>query len=194
MIAMNTLSSKLVVRIVIFVAVLATVGIIALGLLRPSQSSNNAIRAHMIGTSIGTAIGDIAPNFTLNGPDGHKVSLSDYRGRPLMLNFWYATCPGCIEETQAMQQFYARQQASGQDFVILGVNGVDDNATATSFTRLHGLTYPLAMDPNQQVETLYNVNYTPTSYFIDRKGIIRAIIVGPVDKATLQQKLAQVSG
>ena len=92
-----------------------------------------------------------------------------------------------------MQQFYAQQQVGEKDFVILGVNSVDDSTTATSFTRLHELTYPVAMDPKQQVETLYNVNYTPTSYFIDRKGIIQAVIIGPVDEATLQKQAAQIS-
>ena len=191
---MKTASSQRVVRVVIFVAVLGTLGIIAIGLLRPTQSSNNTHSASTGGTSIGTAIGDIAPNFSLHGPDGREVRLNDYRGRPLMLNFWYATCPGCIEETAALQQFYAQQQAKEKDFVILGVNSVDDNTTATSFTRLHKLSYPIAMDPNQQVETLYNINDTPTSYFIDRKGIIRALIVGPVNNAILQQKLAQMGG
>ena len=191
---MNTPSSKPVIRIIIFLAVLGTVGIITFGLLRPSQSSNAGHSTHTTETSTGTTIGDIAPNFTLNGPDGRKVSLSDYRGRTVMLNFWYATCPGCIQETPAMQQFYVQQQAGGKDFIILGVNSVDDNTTASSFMRLHGLTYPVAMDPNQQVETFYNVNYTPTSYFIDRTGIIRAVIIGPVDKATLQKQVAQISG
>lgn len=92
-----------------------------------------------------------------------------------------------------MQQFYARQQAGGRAFAMLGVNGVDDRTTAASFVYQHGLTYPVALDPDQQVEALYNVSATPTSYFIDRAGIIRAVIIGPLDETTLHQKLEQLN-
>lgn len=75
---------------------------------------------------------------------------------------------------------------------MLGVNSVDDGTTAASFVQRHSVTYPVVLDPNQQVETLYNLNATPTSYFIDRTGIIRAVIIGPVDETMLQQKLKQL--
>jgi peroxiredoxin len=92
-----------------------------------------------------------------------------------------------------MQQFYATQQAAGKNFTILGVNSVDDAQTARQFAQQYGLTYILALDNNQQVATLYNLGATPTSYFIDRQGIIRSTVVGPVDDATLQQKVAEIS-
>ncbi len=89
--------------------------------------------------------------------------------------------------------WHAAQQAVGKHFVILGVNSVDDAQTAQQFAQQYGLTYTLVMDNNQQVATLYNLTATPTSYFIDRQGIIRSTVVGPVDDATLQQKVAETS-
>jgi len=92
-----------------------------------------------------------------------------------------------------MQRFYAAQQATGKNFVILGVNIADDAQTASQFVQQYGLTYPIVLDQNQQVLTLYNVNSTPTSYFIGRQGIIRSIVIGPVDDTTLQQDVAMMS-
>jgi cytochrome c biogenesis protein CcmG, thiol:disulfide interchange protein DsbE len=92
-----------------------------------------------------------------------------------------------------MQRFYAAQQAAGNDFVILGVNSVDDAQTAQQFAQQYGLTYSLALDNNQHVATLYHLTATPTSYFIDRQGIIREMVVGPVDASTLQQDVAEIS-
>jgi len=171
----------LVTRSVIAVAVIGLLTIIGVGLLHPG------------GASTGLGVGDAAPNFTLTTLDGKQVSLSSLRGKPVMLNFWYATCPGCLQEIPGLQRFYAAQQAAGKDFVILSVNVVDDAQTAQQFVQTNGLTYTLALDNNQQVQRLYNLTATPTSYFIDRQGIIRATVVGPVDESTLQQDVAEIS-
>ncbi len=165
--------------IVIFVAILGSLAIVTAGLLLPTAASHT--------TSTGYAVGDIAPNFTLTTPDGRKVSLSNYRGQAVMLNFWYASCPGCLQETPALQQFYAQQRASGHNSVILGVDSVDDDSTAAQFVQQHHLTYPVLIDNRQQVMTLYNVAAAPTSFFIDSKGIIRAMTLGPLTSTALQK-------
>lgn len=121
------------------------------------------------------------------------MSLSQFSGKPVMLNFWYSTCPRCLAEIPGMQRFYSAQQAAGKDFMILGVNSVDDAQTAQQFALQYGLTYFLALDNNQQVATMDHLTATPTSYFIDRHGIIRAVVVGPVDASTLQRGVAEIS-
>jgi peroxiredoxin len=180
----------LVTRSVLTVAVIGALAFIVAGLLRPGAASPTSSSS---GATVGLQIGDVAPNFTLTTLDGKRVSLSQFRGKPVMLNFWYSTCPGCLTEIPGMQRFYSTQQAAGKDFVILGVNSVDDAQTAQQFARQYGLTYSLALDNNQQVATLYNLTATPTSYFIDRHGIIRSVVVGPVDASTLQQNVAEIS-
>ncbi len=182
-------------RAVFVVVAIGALAIITVGLLRPTtapgtpsstlQSSSNA--------PVGFQVGDVAPNFTLTTLDGKQVSLSDYRGKPVMLNFWYATCPGCLAEIPGMQQFYASQQSAGKDLVILGINSVDNAQTAQQFVQQEGMTYPVVLDNQQQVATLYNLTATPTSYFIDRQGIIRSVYVGPIGVATLQQRVAGIS-
>jgi len=182
-------------RIILVVAALGTLAIITVGLFHPgaSPATTSDTAQSSSGAPVGLTVGDAAPNFTLTTLDGKRVSLSDYRGKPVMLNFWYATCPGCLAEIPGMQRFYASQQAAGKDFVILGINTIDDAQTAQQFVRDYGLTYTIVLDNNQQVTTLYHLNATPTSYFIDRHGIIRSTVVGPVDEATLQQRVAQIS-
>ncbi len=180
----------LVTRSVLVVVVIGVLAFIVVGLLRPNAVSTIPSAP---GTTVGLQIGDAAPNFTLKKLDGKQVSLSDYRGKPVMINFWFATCPGCLAETPGIERFYATQQAAGKSFVILAVNSVDDAPTAQQFVQQYGITYTPVLDNNQQVATLYNLNATPTSYFIDRHGIIRFVQVGPIDEATLQQKVAEIS-
>ena len=187
-------SGTLVMRSVLIVAEVGLLAIIAVGLLRPgSTPTASSSKSTSSGAPVGLQVGDAAPNFTLTTSGGKQVSLSDFRGKPVMLNFWYATCPGCLAEIPGMQRYYSAQQAAGKNFVILGVNSVDDPQTSQQFAQQYGLTYTLVMDNNQQVATLYNLTATPTSYFIDRQGIIRSTVVGPVDDATLQQKVAEIS-
>ena len=183
----------LITRSVLSVAAVGLLAIIAVGLLRPGAAPTGSSTASSSGAPVGLQVGDAAPNFTLKTLDGKQVSLSDYRGKAVMINFWYATCPGCLAETPGIERFYAAQQAAGKSFVILAVNSVDDAPTAQQFVQQYGITYTPVLDDNQRVATLYNLNATPTSYFIDRQGIIRFVQVGPIDEATLQQKMAEIS-
>ena len=183
----------LIIRSMLLVGALGLLALIIVGLLRPGSASTIAPSTSLTSAPVGLQVGDAAPNFTLTTLDGKKVRLSDFRGKPVMLNFWYASCPGCLQEIPGMQRFYAAELAAGKHFVIVGVNSVDDLQTAQQFAQQSGLTYTLVMDHNQQVATLYNLTATPTSYFIDRQGIIRFVQVGPIDEATLQQKVAEMS-
>ncbi len=183
----------LITRSIIVVTVIATLAIITTGLLKPaipvtqpfSPSSSSLV-------PVGLQIGSVAPNFTLARLDDVRVSLSDYRDKAVILNFWYATCPGCLAEIPAMQRFYASQRAEGRSFVILSVNSVDDEQTTRQFVQQYNLTYPVLLDEHNRVATLYNLEGTPTSYFIDLHGIIRSMVVGPVDETILQQKIIEI--
>ena len=184
----------LVMRSMLIVAAVGLLATIAVGLLHPGSTPTiSSSTSSSSGAPVGLQVGNAAPNFTLTTLDGKQVSLSDFRGKAVMINFWYAACPGCLEETPGIERFYAAQQAAGKDLVILAVNSVDDAPTAQQFVQQYGMTYTPVLDDNQHVATLYNLNATPTSYFIDRQGIIRSVVVGPVDEATLQQKVAEIS-
>ncbi|MEK4522884.1 redoxin domain-containing protein [Psychrobacillus sp. FSL W7-1493] len=132
----------------------------------------------------GTGKGDSAPDFTLTTLDGKEVSLSDYKGKKVVLNFWTSWCPPCKAEMPHMQNYY--EDMTEEDNVeILAVNltnkdnGLDE---VSSFIEDYGLTFPIPMDEEGQVGNAYKIISIPTTYMIDTSGIIQNIIVGPMDE------------
>ena len=134
----------------------------------------------------------MAPNFTLTDLHGKRMSLSDYRGKPTMLNFWYPSCTDCQAEIPTVQHYYTSAPAVSKHFAILAVNtlGGDDEQTVQNFVQQNHLTYPIVMDEQQRVGTLYRVRETPTSYFLDPEGIIQSVVIGPVTIPFLKLVLA----
>ncbi|MGH8543581.1 MAG: peroxiredoxin family protein [Gammaproteobacteria bacterium] len=119
------------------------------------------------------------PDFTLPDLETGRVSLKDFRGKLLLLNFWASWCAPCREEMPAMERLYQRYKDQG--FVILGVNVKDDKKSALSFIRELKITFPIAFDPKGEVGLLYGAWGLPTTYLIDAKGIARARAWGPAD-------------
>src|SRR5260370_31473729 len=141
---------------------------------------------------IGLQVGDRASDFTLTNLSGDEVSLRDFRGKPTMLNFWYSSCSDCRDESPTIQQYYTSAPAMSKHFAIRAVNtlGGDDEQTVQNFVQQNHLTYPIVMDEQQRVATLYHVRETPTSYFLDPKGIIQSVVIGPVTISFLNLVLA----
>lgn len=119
------------------------------------------------------------PDFTLPDLERGKVSLKDFRGRLLLLNFWASWCVPCREEMPAMERLYQKYREHG--FVILGVNVKDDKKSAIAFVKELKITFPIAFDPAGEVGLLYGAWGLPATYFIDTKGIALARSWGPAD-------------
>lgn len=120
-----------------------------------------------------------APDFTLVDPDGKKVSLKDFRGKVVFVNFWATWCEYCRDEMPAMQRLY--QEFRGKGFEIVGVNVKDKRADAMAFVKKVRVTYPIVLDPEGEVGLLYGAFGLPLSYLIDRKGTVLARLFGPAD-------------
>jgi len=118
-----------------------------------------------------------APDFTLPKPDGTKVSLKDFRGKVVFLNFWATWCEFCKDEMPAMNRLYS--EFKGKGFEIVAVNVKDKRPEALAFVKQLKLTYPIVMDPEGEVGLLYGAFGMPTTYLIDRKGIVLARLWGP---------------
>lgn len=131
-----------------------------------------------------------APDFTLTTLKGDTISLSDYRGKVVLLNFWAAWCPPCKAE---MPAFEALQQAyQGEDLVILAVNTTyqDDLSAAKEFASSNGFTFPILLDLDGKVSNDYQILAMPGSFFIDRDGIIQEVIVGgPMSETLIQTQV-----
>jgi thiol-disulfide isomerase/thioredoxin len=123
-----------------------------------------------------------APDFVLEDLEGNKVSLSDYIGQNVFLNFWASWCGPCKAEMPDMELI---QQSYGDQVVILAVNVGENAATASGFKEDYGLTFEILLDQDNNVARLYSVTGIPTSYFIDKEGNIIAGYVGTMDYDTM---------
>jgi peroxiredoxin len=127
--------------------------------------------------NVGNRIGFTAPDFTLPTVDKREISLSDYRGRPVILNFWATWCGPCRYEVPAFKAFYERYPQ--EEVVIIAVNTQDDPDSARGYARADNLKFVIPVDPRGIVAGLYNVRGLPTTYIIDEKGVIKSIKIGP---------------
>jgi DsbE subfamily thiol:disulfide oxidoreductase len=134
-------------------------------------------------------IGHPAPDFALTTLEGEKFQLSTQRGTPVVLNFWATWCPPCraeLPELKAASERYADQVA------IVGINQAEAPATVAKFAQDVGLTFRVPLDQQGAVSRVYGVRSLPTTFFIDRSGIIRQIQNGPLTEATLAQLLRTI--
>ena len=138
-------------------------------------------------------IGEPAPNFTLLNLAGQPVSLSDYTGKVVLVNFWATWCPSCISELPDYEQVYRQHGGPVGDFVVLGVNLQEGQAYVEDYALGLGLTFPVLLDADGRVTTRqYQVTGMPGSFIIDRQGVIFYRHLGPMNAETLQTKLAEL--
>ncbi|SFX27366.1 Peroxiredoxin [Thermoactinomyces sp. DSM 45891] len=128
--------------------------------------------------------GDVAPNFTLTTLDGKKMSLSDLKGKGVMLNFWGTWCEPCKAEMPAMKQVYKKYQDKG--FEIVAVNVGESDVAVHSFMKSYDLDFPVWLDPDKDVTRLYRVGPIPSTFFIDDKGIVARQNMGELNLAQLE--------
>ena len=120
----------------------------------------------------------MAPDFQLQTLDGQAVSLSDFRGRPVLLNFWATWCGPCRIEMPHFQAVYADPGWRASGLEILAVNVGEPPERAQAFVDENGLTFPVLLDTEQTTARAYNLRVFPTSFFIDESGIIKAVMMG----------------
>jgi cytochrome c biogenesis protein CcmG/thiol:disulfide interchange protein DsbE len=139
------------------------------------------------------APGRPAPDFQLEGLDGQTVSLSDLQGRPVMINFWATWCGPCRMEMPFIQEVLNDPEWSEIELVILAVNLGESPAAARQFMEDNGLTFSVILDTEGEVAKRYNVSAIPTTYFVDKNGIIGDVKIGTFrSKAEIDWKLVNL--
>ncbi len=137
--------------------------------------------------------GFLAPDFTLQTPEGETISLSDFRGQAVLVNLWATWCPPCRAEMPAIQKLY--DEYKDQGLVVLGVNMTyQDNAQAVvPFAQENGLTFPILIETTGEVAGKYELRSLPSSFFIDRQGIIQEVVIGgPMSEALLRTRIESI--
>lgn len=137
-------------------------------------------------------VGFTAPDFTLKTPEGDSYDLSSLKGQAVLVNLWATWCPPCRAEMPAIEKMY--QEYKDQGFVVLAVNStVQDNPfDIAPFLEEYKLTFPVLLDETGDVSRMYQVRSLPSSYFINRLGIITEVVVGgPMSEALLRTRIEE---
>ena len=131
-----------------------------------------------------------APDFTLPTLDGTTVTLSKLKGQVALINVWATWCPPCRAEMPTIQAAYEQYQSQG--FTVLAVNLQEDPRTVAGFMQEFKLTFPALLDPDGAVSQAYQAYVLPSSFFVDRKGIIRAVYRGPMPRGVIAGTVEQL--
>ncbi len=154
------------------------------------QTQVNVFEAGQAQTRPVLGAGQTAPNFTLSTVEGRQISLSDYAGKVVLVNFWATWCPSCVSEMPDYEQIY---QQYNPEFVVLGVNLQEGSDHVAQYANGLGLTFPVLLDSDSRVTTYgYQVTGMPGSFIINRDGTIYYRHVGPMTVETLTTKLAEL--
>ena len=139
----------------------------------------------------GAIEGDSAPNFKLKDLDGQTVSLSDLRGKPVLINFWATWCYWCSIEMPYLEQIYREWSDNG--LVLLAINVGESASTVRRYIQSNNLSIPVLLDTRRVVDQKYNITGYPTTFFIDKDGIIQRKVVGAFsDKESIEQHLNKI--
>ncbi|MCA1674014.1 MAG: TlpA family protein disulfide reductase [Actinobacteria bacterium] len=130
------------------------------------------------------ALGDAAPDIALTDFDGERFELSDYEGKPLVVNFWASWCPSCVAE---MPDFEEVHRATKGQIEFLGINQSDAPGAARELARETGVTYRLAADPQGEIFNAFDAPGMPTTVFIDASGNVVDVVVGQLSREMLTE-------
>ncbi|MBI5892912.1 MAG: TlpA family protein disulfide reductase [Deltaproteobacteria bacterium] len=117
-----------------------------------------------------------AKEFSLETMEGKKVSIGDFKGKVVFLNFWATWCPPCKFEMPAMENLYKRYKDKGLE--IVAVNLQEGADTVKRFMQKNGYTFTALLDSNGDVSAVYNVSYLPITYIIDKNGKLVGKAIG----------------
>ena len=138
-------------------------------------------------------VGHPAPNFSLAAlePATGKgtLSLADFKGKAIVLNFWASWCVPCKEELPLLENTWKQMQAQGKDVIVIGIDFQEASSAATSFLQQNGITYPAALDASGSVGSTYGITSLPDTFFINRDGIVVSKELREITAQTLANNL-----
>jgi len=142
------------------------------------------------GSSVALEKGAPAPDFELKYADGKVVRLSDFKGRPVLVNFWATWCKFCEAEMPAIQSAYAKYKDDG--FMVIAVDSKEAASKVAGFVARYKLTFTVGIDPTDAVFRRYRGGGWPHSVFVDREGIVRRMVAGQLSPSELEQYIGEI--
>ena len=132
----------------------------------------------------------LAPDFSLTGFDGRKVTLSELRGQVVIINFWASWCPPCREEAAYLEQTWRKYKDQG--VVFIGVDYVDTEKEARAYIQEFDITYINGPDLGTAISDAYNIKGVPETFYVSKSGQLRGMHVGPLKTPELDQKIDEL--
>ncbi len=138
-------------------------------------------------------VGHPAPGFTLSALEPatgkRTLSLSDYKGKAIVLNFWASWCVPCKEEMPLLENTWRQLQAQGKDVIVIGIDYQESSSAAASFLQQNGVTYPAALDASGSIASAYGIASLPDTFFINRDRIVVSKALREITAQTLASSL-----
>jgi thiol-disulfide isomerase/thioredoxin len=137
-------------------------------------------------------LGEVAPDFTLKQLAGGEASLSQFRGRPVLVNFWASWCKPCKAEMPEIISAYQTHRDAGLEVLAVNLTDQERMKDVRKFTAEVDLPFTVLLDQKGKVRERYGLTAVPTSIFIDAAGVMRMIHSGPISKAALDRGLREI--
>jgi cytochrome c biogenesis protein CcmG, thiol:disulfide interchange protein DsbE len=161
--------------VIAVLGVVALVGLLTFGLVSKGSS--------------GLSVGEPVPTDPLPRlAGGGSESLTDYRGRWVLVNFWASWCIPCREEAPALERF--QQQHGGPGFTVLGIDSRDLTSDGIAFVEQYGLSYPQLRDGDGDASRDYGTTGVPENFLVDPNGTVRLVFAGPISEEYLREAVA----
>ncbi len=135
-------------------------------------------------------VGQPAPDFSLYSLDGQVVSVADYIGKPVMINFWASWCEPCRNEMPLLDK--KAQQYAAQGLTVLAVNLGESEKTVEGFRDEYDLSFPILLDNDDKVSAQYAIEPIPSTFFIDRNGFVKNVYIGELDEQSAEENIQSI--
>jgi peroxiredoxin len=164
------------------------VGLVLIGLasILMLQGTKNSSASQPVSRSVTPVeVNYPAPELSLQNINGHSESLTDYQDQVVLVNNWATWCPPCKAEIPTLEAYYKTHKVNG--FVIVGVEAGESQKDVLKFVQEHDMTYPVWFDLKNAATNAFHNENLPSSYVIDRKGIVRLAWVGEISQEMLEK-------
>jgi cytochrome c biogenesis protein CcmG/thiol:disulfide interchange protein DsbE len=145
---------------------------------------------HPAGQNSAPVAGSPAISFELKSLDGKPVGLANFRGKPLVMNFFASWCDPCRDEMPLINELASKAAKDG--YSVLGIAVEDGRAAVTEFAKEANLVFPIALDLNSTVKRAYRIFGPPATFFIDSHGIVRDVVLGPITAERAREAMKKV--